>query len=432
MGVVTYVGVVVGDDGTVLVDGTGRVPRFDVASDEAGFWQDVAAANRHFSKQLGADVTVLRHLGIERIESGSVRTLLLQSHGPAVGRFVEPGRAEWPVPAVPDLERASGVPDEYRVPWFETGWYDEATAWIESILPWVEQITQVRSWNLSTVLQAAGGGGRWFFKAESPALPGEVQLTAGLADLFPRLMPTVVATDLDRKWMLLADAGTTRLDDFDEPMVWGRAGEAFAQMQIDSVGADLQAFGCPRRPPLVLAEDVGTMVADDRWLTVGEYGLDATDLAAVQSRARSWIDHLADLDSLDLPLAVEHGDFHPGQVMADDLGRTSRVLDWSDVSVSVPFISLEMFLATVNDFVGLPADAEPPAPARAFRDAYVETWGAAIDPSIVERARTLIRAALPALYGLPYWRLVPRMEQPWEMWNVLPYTMRNALADQPT
>ena len=80
----------------------------------------------------------------------------------------------------------------------------------------------------------------------------------------------------------------------------------------------------------------------------------------------------------------------------------------------------------------MPASAEPPAPAAAFRDAYTETWGRVLAPKVVERARALTRAALPALYALPYWRLVQRMEQPWEMWNVLPYTLRNALADQVT
>lgn len=436
---VTYVGVMADGGGRVVVDAHGRPPTFEVPSEQAGFWQDVGRANKRFSSMLGVAVTVLRHLFIERTSAGSARVILLEPHGPVTGRWMPASGVAWPCsqPVAPLLERTDAIPGEHRVPWFDPGWYDEAAAWIGHVVAAegvdLLGLEQVRSWNLSTVLAVDTGGGRWFFKAESPALPGEVRLTRGLAELFPAVVPQPIAWDDARRWMLLTDAGSRRLDDSGDLSTWARAGRTFARLQIESVEHHprLAELAFPVRTAASLANEVAAMVADERWLTVGEYGLDRSSLESTRRLAASWIEALAHLEALDLPMAVEHGDFHPGQVMIGDDGDP-RVLDWSDVGVSIPFISLEMFLASVNDFLGLPASAEPPTAAAAFRDAYVETCEQALAPDLVDRARALLRAALPALYGLPYWRLVQRMEQPWEMWNVLPYTMRSALSDQST
>ena len=66
---------------------------------------------------------------------------------------------------------------------------------------------QVRPW--SAVLSAPTSAGEVYFKATAPALAHEPGLTEALASQWPALLPTVLAADRARGWLLLADAGIT-------------------------------------------------------------------------------------------------------------------------------------------------------------------------------------------------------------------------------
>ena len=226
--------------------------------------------------------------------------------------------------------------------------------------------------------------------------------------------------------MLLADAGASRLDDVADPQVWGAAGRCFGRMQVASSGRveQLGSKGFPIIDASALLHDAERMVVDRPLLQVGEYALSNAELNRLESMVPVWAGAFGRLDELDLPLGVEHGDLHPGQFLVDDAGRPTA-LDWSDASVSIPFISFDAMASTTLDFAEDKQEA-----ARlldTFEGAYRSEWETVVSAGRITEALELIRSLRPVLRALPYWRFMPRMVQPWEMWNVAPHELRRAL-----
>ena len=96
--------------------------------------------------------------------------------------------------------------------WTKPGWRALPTPGSRSSSPLVarthggiDQI-HVRPW--STVMRVPTTVGDVFFKANAPSLKFEAALVTLLAARRPDCVPPLLAADLERGWMLMADAGT--------------------------------------------------------------------------------------------------------------------------------------------------------------------------------------------------------------------------------
>jgi hypothetical protein len=411
-----------------VVSEDGSLPSFSVDS-MPWYWQDVGDAAERFSDLLGAPVTVLRPLAMGEAAGRRVRVYALEAHGPVALDSQDIGSLPDPLPgrSVTSLT-ALGPDGPLAVPWYRPGWYQTALAWIRESVPAARHdntaIRQRRSWGISTLIDITTESGPLFFKAASPPFAGEIARTASLADRFPDVLPEIVAIDLDRGWVVFADAGALDLELSQDLNQWERAIRSYARLQMDSVELlpDLVASGMPLYPNRLVADQIHDMVSDVAALTAGQEGLSPPEIEAVQSAAGRWIAAVRALDALDIPLAIEHGDLHPGQFILDDAGRV-RILDWSDVAYANPLISLDTFLRAVQR--NLEADAEViDTIAQRCRAAYLDEWSAVVEMDRLEEAARLLAIASDPLQALPYWRLVPRMEQSWEFEDVLPSMLR--------
>jgi hypothetical protein len=259
--------------------------------------------------------------------------------------------------------------------WTEPDWLESVHAWIRSQLERlglepageIEQ-PHVRPW--STVLRVPTDDGDVWFKANMPTQAFEVAVVETLAARRPDLVPTLLATDLERGWMLQGDGGTRLREileetgDFD---VWIEILPLYAELQMD-VAADrdrLLAAGVPDRllaslpgqfeEVLADAEALETLTQDER-----------RRLASLAPRIEAECRELADYG---LPETIQHDDLHDGQVFVRD-GRF-LFFDWGDACVSHPFYTLVVTLAVLAYRLELDHDA--PELDR-FRDAYLEPW----------------------------------------------------------
>jgi hypothetical protein len=259
--------------------------------------------------------------------------------------------------------------------WTEPDWLESVHAWIRSQLERlglepageIEQ-PHVRPW--STVLRVPTDDGDVWFKANMPTQAFEVAVVETLAARRPDLVPTLLATDLQRGWMLQGDGGTRLREileetgDFD---VWIEILPLYAELQMD-VAADrdrLLAAGVPDRllaslpgqfeEVLADAEALETLTQDER-----------RRLASLAPRIEAECRELADYG---LPETIQHDDLHDGQVFVRD-GRF-LFFDWGDACVSHPFYTLVVTLAVLAYRLELDHDA--PELDR-FRDAYIEPW----------------------------------------------------------
>src|SRR4051794_15263058 len=86
-----------------------------------------------------------------------------------------------------------------------------------------------RPW--ATVLRVAHESGVAWFKACGPVQSFEPRLTVGLARRWPGRVADVIAHDLERAWLLLADAGTPVGVYGNPPEAWLVALPPYAELQ---------------------------------------------------------------------------------------------------------------------------------------------------------------------------------------------------------
>jgi Phosphotransferase enzyme family len=221
-------------------------------------------------------------------------------------------------------------------------------SWIASHIALTGPVEVVCERPWSTVLRAPVEGGAVWFKECAPVQAFEARLTAALAarsDLLPR----VLAVDVERAWLLLADAGTPLAAFGDRVDAWLAVLPRYAELQIQEAGHvdEHLAGGVPDRRLETLPVQFETLASR---------GL--VPRAAVARFAAL----CAELGARGPAPTIQHDDLHASNVYARD-GRLA-VLDWGDACVSHPFFSL---VATMHN----EADRVPFA---RLRDAYLEPW----------------------------------------------------------
>lgn len=225
-------------------------------------------------------------------------------------------------------------PHPLRVPWAYPGWLNEALAWLEEALgsP-VLQVIPVRSWSLSCVFRAQLRSGWVYFKATAPQplFCNEPQVTLRLAELFPGSVPKPLALEPTRLWMALAPfEGVLR-----EHPERGGSAEAMAllgglQRALLDQPEPLAGLGLVDRRLSHLAQEIPALL-EDRAVAPE---LDEKTWAALQDQ--NWVETLGRCS--ELPNTLVHGDPHTGNVAVTAAGL--QLFDWSDASLSIPFMDL--------------------------------------------------------------------------------------------
>ena len=205
-----------------------------------------------------------------------------------------------------------------------------------------------------------------WFKAAGTAFAHEARVLALLQPLAPELLPEMIAST-DGGWLLLADAGQRARE---HPVDWREVLHAYAALQraaAEHVDAFLAAGAYDNRPANVV----------DRACALMHY-LPADLAAKLESRLPHVAERIDRLAASRLPVTIDHGDLHDGNVFSSE-GRV-RIIDWGDSAVAHPFFTLSV--------------AEP----EEFRwtleawDGYAPTAELQEEAAIVDELRFLLRA----------------------------------------
>jgi hypothetical protein len=257
--------------------------------------------------------------------------------------------------------------------WTARSFVESFHAWIGShVRPTgpIEQ-THVQIW--STVFRVPTADGVVWAKA--PDDPTEARLTALLAAERPDAVPSVVAVDEDRGWMLLRDAGTRLREVLDTDRDLGRwertlAGCAELQLAMVPHQERLLAIGVADHRLDGLASAVADLLDAEEFLLLDQPdGLTSDERTALRDRLPALATMIAELQAFGIPASIQHDDLNDGNVYVD--GETYRILDWGDACVSHPFHTLTVALRAAAYRLGLePGGAE----ILRMRDAYLEPF----------------------------------------------------------
>jgi hypothetical protein len=225
------------------------------------------------------------------------------------------------------------------------------------------EVVHDRPW--ARVSRVPVAGGAVWFKECGRTQAFEPALTAALASRWPSLVTDVLAHDVGRAWLLLADAGTPVASLGNPPDVWVTVLPSYAELQ-QSEASRIDEHLSAGVPDL----RVGTLPFRYEQLLSGDLPLKRAEVDRLRSIEPRFAELCAELDAGGIPASVQHDDLHMNNLYVDR--DTLRVIDWGDASISHPFASLVITFRFLEQVAGL----QPGDPwFTRLRDAYLEPWG---------------------------------------------------------
>ncbi len=278
----------------------------------------------------------------------------------------------------PDPPDAAPVPDELRglanaalsptcTLWFQPHWHAAALAWLDEELaaqgrPRTGEPVVLKHWQISLLWRVPTQGGDVYFKAVPDFFAHEVTVTARLATEVPGAAPPVLAADDRRGFLLLDSCGEVGGD----PQAILRQ---LGQVQRAALPL-LPGLTLRNRGPAYLLTQLDTLLSDAS-LHADQHGphpdaLTPEEAATLRARRPELEAALERLRVSPVPLTLGHGDLHGGNVTTR--GKQVTLLDWSDASLTHPFLD-------ANPAYLCPDGSDPdPAVLDAARDTYLREW----------------------------------------------------------
>lgn len=292
-------------------------------------------------------------------------------------------------------------PPPLSPPWARPGWFAQAETWIAAKMTNlgnnVQAIESLKSWSISAVLRVHTTSHPVFFKAslDLPLFVNEGVVMAGLARLYPDNIPTPLAVNAARNWMLLEDLGGPIGSAAPFALKEGLF-QAMARIQIDSSHRldSLFQIGCiDRRIPWLQAH-LKALLADEITLSLLTQA-EREELRRALPRLQML---LSELDSLSIPPALIHGDLHTGNVALRD-GKI-QIFDWTDAAITHPFFDLDVVFTT-----------EDPGLREKLEDAYLSVWDQVYPVGVVRRAFELARVVYGLYHAVSYQFILNNLEK---------------------
>jgi len=208
----------------------------------------------------------------------------------------------------------------------------------------------------------------------------------------------VIAQDVDRAWLLTADAGEPIATYGNDPAIWLRALPRYAELQRGEVAHMTEHFdhGVPDRR-------TETLPAQYEELLRSALPIDPLELDRLRGFSRRFAELCEELAAAHPVASIQHDDLHMRSLFVD--GAAVRVLDWGDACVADPFGTLVVTFKWIEELNGL-APEDPMF--RRLRDAYLEPWGGDVRSTFELAMRVALvaqavgwqrqRAAMPSDY----------------------------------
>ncbi len=319
--------------------------------------------------------------------------------------------------------------DAPRAPWHEPTWLAEMAAWVDARLADAgirrrSELAEIWLRPRAALLSLETDRGRMWAKAVPPVFAHEVALTELLADIDPGIVPPVVAADRALGRIITEHVDGPALSALDgEPVVWAATMSRLAEIQrvLASEPGEMVAAGTVAAPMDRLATLLPTLLADDDLMMVDQPGgLTGDEAAAIRRRIPVLVEACRGLAASGVPDSLDHGDLAADEVIIGAMGPV--FLDWSDGSITHPFLSAAALLA---DRAGTNAVTGELATA------YLGPWlsaGLGLTATAGMDALAQARMVLPvhrvALYAE---RILPTIDDPSELAATVPGILRAIL-----
>lgn len=428
------------------IGGRWSLPHVSPFDDTRSFFpEDIVAIRQALDAAFNIEVTVLRHIQ----NAGAVQICELENHN---SKWCPPPNGHWiGYSELENLELAVGEhqavlktwfaetqraeTSTMRPPWEQRGWFDEAKVWMQAQISQlgyeaVGPVAQLKgAWSRSSILYVPTTAGHLYLKACFAMPPNEVDVILALAERWSKNVPSILAMDIERRWMLMRDFGDMHLDNMSDDH-WHAAVRLFSEIQIDSAEEIDQwiTLGCPDRRPGQIIAWMHQLFTDTFALTTGSHELSETELANLHAFLPQLQQMCKELENSDVPMTIHHEDFRSGNTVV--FNQNYLYYDWGSMVVSHPFFSIDYFLNRIRRPRGMNRSdwifwIEDPR-RRAIRDAYLQPWTRYESMERLLEVFTLTRQLYSLYEAIRCYAELPYLDRtsPWAK-NIMEYIPRS-------
>lgn len=227
------------------------------------------------------------------------------------------------------------------MPWFQYGFRKEIEKWIKSRLSDnIHAIKQIRSWEKGSLLKAYGENSNYYIKTVPPIFDHEPFVHKNI----PEYSPEVISVDEQWNTYIMEEIKGTTLGYSRDIYQWKLTAISIAKLQKKYIHGEIKI---KKMLPIWPIENI---------LTEKNLGKVIRDMSGFISKktyhelARSISDvvSLIQLLTAKLPSSLDHGDLFGGNVKVEE-GKP-LIFDWSNSSITHPFLSVVHLIEEVADF----------------------------------------------------------------------------------
>ena len=320
----------------------------------------------------------------------------------------------------------------HKVTWSRPGWYAKVFPQLSDIVSSsldssIANIEQVRCWERSCVLKInLIDGNAIFLKTVPDFFSHEPFLTNWLSEYRPKRIAEVVKAfqnDETGYHLITKEYSGVGLDAKPDVVIWENTIRYYAELQVSLIEhtQDLIAVGCPSTNLEKLISSIHNMLSDKEKLQSVDKGLTTDEIKSFETKLHLIDKAYDEIRSIEIPYTLDHGDLWSGQVV---VSNANKILfnDWSDCSITHPFLSLYFFLDDLE------YTFEDITLVNRIEEIYLQHWTNYAD---IEKLRVAFNGAkilAPLNLAVMYYeRILPNMELKWEMEFMFPYHLRSAL-----
>lgn len=284
------------------------------------------------------------------------------------------------------------------VPWRDRAFRERFEQWLAQYVPGVTW-NVVKGTDLTYLVVGEVNQERYYAKAVTDISRGEAGLSALLAERHPGLVPDVIAIEVAQNWLLMGDIGGEALRERPDVRRYDIALRQYAQLQrqdVDQIETYL-SLGIPDRRPATLKAEIQTYLPE---LCTGLDRHQTEAVLALEDELLTMCDELA----TEIPMSLEHGDLHGGNIFWREQTNDLCILDWGDATVTHPFFSVRVFWNALYDILPEEDEIAWYEQIQQMRKVYLEAWSGVAPEDVLWR-HLLIAEELGCVYRALSWHL---------------------------
>lgn len=301
-------------------------------------------------------------------------------------------------------------------PFARPGWFGEVRSWVEEVigplgLQLKSNLSQLNASPSFSLMRLETDGPAIWFKAVGAPNVREFPITVALAQLLPKYVPPILATRPEwNAWLTLEIKGSN-LEETHDTEAWRAAATALANLQIDSIGNEIQLLSAGARDLRASAlsntlqpflEVMAQLMKEQS--KVPPVVLTKQELVLLSEHVH---DALSKVAQLGIRNTLGHLDLNPGNVIVSP--SRCKFLDWAEAYVGHPFFSFEYLREHFRRSIGANAALESQ-----LVTAYAEPWRALLPDDVVSDALALapMLAVIAHAVGNEVWSDPEKLQQP--------------------